>query len=294
MSVANPVVDISSNNQSNTTATTEGSTRTPVTVDLIASIDISGNVQVFSTSGTTIYDVVVCSEPLAASALYTNNTTGILEFVEPSGERGTIRGAVSSPNSVGSLHTLDGWTSLRNGVNSGLHTVTTGVIDASNSRPFDGYTTDEKYYKFASFGDLVLAMYANYLFGHPAATAAIANDEALVAYINNNATGARLGFNLAAAIENLSDADATTIVRQVISQDPNRALGQDNNALAPEVHQALEFVGGDTIYLTIVVQAPSISLSATGAPTGSEAVNLTTAGAYPVSAPSFTLQITLS
>ena len=52
------------------------------------------------------------------------------------------------------------------------------------------------------------------------------------------------------------------IVKQVIGQDATRAMGQDNNKLAPEVHQVLKFFEGDTIFVSIKLKKPSVSFSA--------------------------------
>ena len=50
------------------------------------------------------------------------------------------------------------------------------------------------------------------------------------------------------------------IVAQVIGQDASRAMGQDNNALVPEVRHLLKFMDGDKIYLQINLQKPEISV----------------------------------
>ncbi len=47
------------------------------------------------------------------------------------------------------------------------------------------------------------------------------------------------------------------IVAQVIGQDASRAMGQDNNALAPEVHHMLRFIPGDKIVVNITLQKPN-------------------------------------
>lgn len=280
-------------------------TRKQVKVDLLASIDVDGNVQVFNTTGTTISDVVVCPNPIPASALYTpasgsDAAKSILEFVEHSTERGTIVGSVSGPAArAGKIGKLNGISTLKSSLASGIQTAVcvegASPLDATEAQPFKSTYSADNHLKYSTFGELVLAVYAHYLFGHVAATAAIQNDQALVDYINSS-TGAEIGANLAQAIEDLTDAQATQIVEQVISQDPNRALGQDNNAPAPDTHQALEFLPGDVIYLTIKVAAPSVSQLDTdsGAKLTSPGdVNLTTT--YPATAniPAFTLEITL-
>jgi hypothetical protein len=291
-------------NLPNPTSTASGdATRKQVKVDLLANIDVAGNVQVFNTTGTTISDVVVCPNPIPASALYSGGNS-ILEFVEPSNARGTIVGSVSgSGGRVGKIGNLNGIAAVKSALSSGIQSAVcvegSAPLDAADATPFKGNYNEDKHIKFPTFGELVLAVYAHYLFGHAAATAAIQNDEALVAYINSG-SGAQIGSRLADAIEALEDSQATQIVRQVISQDPNRALGQDNNAPVPDSHQALEFLPGDVIYLTIKVAKPTLSQqdpnNGAADNTGDGDVNLTTGASYPSSSaiPSFTLEITLN
>lgn len=285
----------------NSAAIPDNTGRKQVKVDLIANIDVTGNVKVFSTEGTTMYDVVVCDVAIPHTALYGDASNGVLEFVEDSNVRGTILGAVSSADGVSTLQTLNGFGAFRAPLAGSIQTAVCATggspIDASGASPFKDYPA--AYQQFSSFGELVLGVYAHYLFGHVAATAAIANDDALVGYINGaDASSAQIGINLVNALEQLSDGDATNIVRQVLSQDPNRALNRDNNQISPDEHQALEFCTGDIIYLTIRVAAPTVSTSdpGSGAPdvAGHGNVNLTTATSYPSTSPSFTLQITLS
>lgn len=93
----------------------------------------------------------------------------------------------------------------------------------------------------------------------------------------------------AAAAGAPAKSSLAAIVAQVIGQDASRAMGQDNNALVPEVRQLLKFMDGDKIYLQINLQKPVVSVygsntAAQGAYTGINAVSTTH---------SFTLEITL-
>jgi hypothetical protein len=51
------------------------------------------------------------------------------------------------------------------------------------------------------------------------------------------------------------------IVKQVIGQDASRAMDQDNNVLAPEQHQVLRFYEADTIYVSITLKQPGVTVS---------------------------------
>lgn len=265
-----------------------------VYVSLRVNVDVSGNVDIFTTAGNQVNNVVDCDVLLPCGDLYTGPTDAVLEFWEPSGARGDISGAVAG---VSSTSILAGPSTLASLVTD-LAAIINGGMDASAAAPFDNYTADSNYTRYDNFGELSLAAHAHYLFGHPAATTAIDNDLALVNYFKgNDANSAQIATLLNAAIQALSDADATGIVRQVISQDPSRASGQDNNERVPDVHQGLLFAAGDVVYMQVTIHQPSISSgSATGAPGAGSANNLPagSAAAFPASGAQFTLKITLA
>ena len=295
----------------------------PVRVNLQAVIDISGNVQIFTTPSTTIADVVICSSVLHPMALFDDASNSLFEFTEPSGNRGDVSGFVSSDaRGNGSILNGIGLSSLIEHLGLGLQGVLTpandqGIangthsLDASGANPFNKYKglANGEYTTYASLGELVLSLYAAYLFGHPAATAGITNDVALVDYINGvtdasgdpPTVGADVGTNLATAVNNLTNDVATSIVRAVLSQDPNRAVNAPNrqyNALDGQHHVPLIFVAGDVIYVSITVKAPSVSTtnsSGAGGETGGNLVGIANNAAsnYPVTAPTIAFQITL-
>jgi len=280
----------------------------PVRVNLEAVIDISGNVQIFTVASTTIADVVICSNSLVSTNLFNDASNSVFEFTEPSGNRGDVSGFVSSNelsndsilNGIGSLNGID-----MSSLAVGIHNSLTGSLDASGANPFNKYRgqANGEYTTYASLGELVLSLYASYLFGHPAATAGITNDVALVDYINSADAGANVGANLKDAIKNLTNEQATNIVRSVLSQDPNRAVNAPNrqyNALDGQHHVPLIFRPGDVVYMSITVQAPTVTtLGATGAPSTSAPGNLVgiaqnAASNYPATKPRFAFEITLS
>jgi len=275
-----------------------GGSFNPVRVNLEAVIDISGNVNVFAVPSTILDNVVVCSNQLAATTLF-GGGSGVFELTEPSASRGDISGFVSSTSRANG--------SVLNGIAShsiaslgaGLQTVLTNSLDASAANPFAAYAglgnASSEYTTYASLGELVLSLYASYLFGHPAATAAISNDAALISNINGTtATDARAGQSLAEAINNLTNAEATNIARAVISQDPNRAVNAPNrqfNATNGEHHVPLIFQPGDVVYVSITVQSPDVTTS-NGSGLIGVAANI--ASSYPPTAPRFAFEITLS
>jgi len=306
--------------------------RNRVIVNLHANISVQGDIDLLSSSGELLNDVVVSSVTLPAAALYTDASQGVIEFWEPSGAVGTVTACISSAGKAGTdgnaAH-FAGFDALAADLSGGLNTVINGGQNAQAAAPFNSaqYAAVAEYQMFASFGDLVLGLYAHYMFGHVAATAAIDNDAALVAYMNANdgtAAAANIGGGLTTAFKAVSASVAKAIAAQVIAQDPSRAAGRDSNALQNENHQALLFAPGDVVYVQITVDAPTVSVNrnpaaaspgsdatnkptsstlpqqstgnadaADGAPLAGQSTNLVGAQ-YPATAPTFALQITLA
>ena len=83
-------------------------------------------------------------------------------------------------------------------------------------------------------------------------------------------------------------------MRQVLSQDPSRASGQDNNELPPDVHQGLLFAAGDVIYLEVKINQPAITQGNNTPSTPATQMPSTASNAFPSGGAAFTLKITLS
>jgi hypothetical protein len=62
-------------------------------------------------------------------------------------------------------------------------------------------------------------------------------------------------------VGNTNTGTIANIVKQVIGQDATRAMDQDNNALAPEVHHLLRFYPNDKIFINITLQKPNVLVS---------------------------------
>jgi hypothetical protein len=286
----------------NTANAPVGGAYVPVRVDLVAEINIATQeVQIFTTPSTTLNNVVVCSQKLSASKLYSGGASkGVFEFTEPAEGRTDISGYVSNGSNGSVLNGIAMATPLES-LASGLQTVLTNnqtdSLDAATAIPFAAYSAIESgtYSKYENLGELVLSLYASYLFGHPAATAGITNDIALRDYVNSAAAGANVGTNLATAINNLSVANATAIVKSVLSQDPKRASDGANRVFSAgtgATHVPLYFQADDVIYVSITVLAPTVASSNAGGSLGGIATNAATR--YPSTAPKFAFEITLS
>ena len=270
-----------------------------VAVFLRVNADVSGNVDVFTESGNQVNNVVDCEVELPHGDLYTSPTNAVLEFWEPAASLGSIVGAVagSAGRSGSQVYSRLSAPSTLTSLVTDLAAIIAGGMDASAAAPFNGYSSNTNYTHFDSFGDLALAAHGHYIFGHVQATSAIDNDLALVNYFKNNTAGsAQIATALNDALQALSDSDAGAICRQVISQDPSRATGQDNTALTPNVHQGLLFATGDVVYMQVTIHQPSISSGSTssGAPGAGSANNLpsSSAAAFPASGAQFTLKMT--
>jgi hypothetical protein len=205
-----------------------------VKVDLRAAIDSSAGVSVFGPSSETLYNVVWCDTRMDVSALYAGSGRSLIEFWEPSNDRGNIAARIA----VADRNAKD----VAGHFASEIHDVLQGILDASAANPFQAYA-NRAYDNYASFGDLVLAYAAEGMFGHPSATAAITNDQEIVDGFNNDAkknsviTSAQaptqldqaLAQRLAAALHASSEAVATAIAQVVLGQDASRATNEDMN-----------------------------------------------------------------
>lgn len=278
----------------------------PVIVNLQANIDLSGNVEVFTVPTTSVSDVVVIGD-MSANTLYGADLSGVFEFVEPSGNRGAITGYVSNGANGALFRSFQDMSgALLSGLQGSIVPPAGTNLDASGANPFHSYLSNPTFYQYPSLGDLVLSLYATYIFGHPAATAAITNDAALVTYINGtDGSGAQVALNLTRAIGALTVAQATGIADAVLSQDPNRATNAPNrqiNLATGENHVPLVFIRGDIVYVSVTVKAPSVSTIGAGGAydsTNNGQSNLVGIAAnavsrYPSPAPTLNLQIKLN
>jgi hypothetical protein len=276
---------------------------TPVTVNLAVEIDASGSLTVFGQAPFQPTNVIVANVKLPIRALYdaagsSNNAfdNSLFEFWEPSDQgllgtrKATLSGKDASPASNGRDYSL-----MTKKLVMDLQSILEGSFDCSGATPFNVYKdSNSNYYTPNNFGRLALSVYAHYLFGHVAATAAITNDKTLMnnmlsqdvnnAYkfssvssvdLTSNLTGdvsdANLAVRIVDAITKKDDSAILQIVEQVLGQDASRAMGADNNQLAPNVRQALKFIKDDIIYINIRINRPIVNVNGnTNAPSASD------------------------
>jgi hypothetical protein len=231
----------------------------PVKVDLRAAIDASASVTVFGPSEETLMNVVWCDVALDVSGLYSDPSHSLIEFWEPSNARNTISARIAKDTRNARY--------VAQIFSESMARVIKGGMDASAANPFQAYP-GPAYTKYANFGELALSYAAEGMFGHPSATAAITNDQAIVDGFNNDASmnqpvtsavipiqsDQALAQRLAAALYDSSDNVATAIAQSVLGQDAVRMTNDDNSALQVDQKAALRFISGDVVYVAITLK----------------------------------------
>ncbi len=263
----------------------------PVTVNLAVEIDASGTINVFGQEGEVLVNQVVPTITLPVRAFYdaaglSNNgvPNSLFEFWEPSDAIGNRRATLSGKSVNGDNSSSQGrdYTKLLKKMVIDFQNVLEGSFDCSGASPFNDpkYTGNTYYTTPDNFGRLALSVYAHYLFGHVAATAAITNDQEFMNNMLSIANGsykysdtnsidlqnispgstsdANLALRIVQGIFTKDDNAILSIVESIIGQDASRAMGQDNNQLAPGIRQALRFESGDSFYISIRLTRPEI------------------------------------
>lgn len=231
-----------------------------VVIDLGVNTDASGSVQVFSQSQPIISNKVIASIPVAASNFFVSGSSALIEF---QGQDTNIAGRLETAWTTGT-----GFAGRRTALAAALQAALVGALNASDADPFNiavasvAKYPDAGHKNYNSFGELALGAYSHYLFGHVDATAAISNDSAFVSTMNGvvEPTQANLGGKLANAIFTISAAQCATIARQVVGQDASRAMGVDNDNTTPDGWQRLALRAGDKIYVSVTLQAPTVTV----------------------------------
>jgi len=255
----------------------------PVTVNLAVTIDAESALQVFGSTPSTMTNIIKAALKVNASSL-----NGLIEFWEPLNARGDIESHLD----LTLVSSIMSYKLSAKALFDDVNTVLGGAFDCKAALPYKNDVSTallSNYAALPGFGRVALGQVAHAVFGHCAATAAITNDvdfennmllsdtladwSAIKAAAAPAASKANLaaalvkalvlkGYNGAVEYDSSSNAvGLTSITKQVLGQDPNRARDQDNNVIAPEVHQPLKFYADDTIYMSINVKYPSISMS---------------------------------
>lgn len=134
------------------------------------------------------------------------------------------------------------------------------MLSVSDASVADGQTAAQRYDAWTK-----LSMVANPVEQWDAAQSKVDANLAVAlvkALVGKGLSGSTLLVSNVNAITNPStDGTLANIVRQVIGQDASRAMGQDNNMLAPDLHQYLRFYEGDKVVVNVTLQAPALTVA---------------------------------
>jgi hypothetical protein len=263
----------------------------PIDINLAVELDASGNVTIYGEGPEPITAPIYSEVELPVTDLY-DGSNSFFEFQEPSDSTGIRKGYLSVPAHEGRDHKL-----LVPSLVNDLQAVFTGSFDCSASAPFDNaaYSSSAALHKASSIGDFALKLYAHFLLGHVAATAAITNDADIVngmnytsipnlaSYVGTEAAAwaatagsasqqdivKRLVGAILTKAEGTTSGGITAIVNQVIGRDANRAVNEDNNqAYGPEEWAPLKFIVGDRLLMKLKFNVPSVELGGNADTTG--------------------------
>jgi hypothetical protein len=234
-----------------------------VVIDLNVNTTATGTLNVFSQAAPTITNKVIASVKVPVAALFVTTQSALFEFQGQGNDIAARLEDVWTTNPSGFQLRKDALTGF-------IHScITTGTLNASEANPFNTTVatvpkySDAGHKNYSSFGDLSLAAYAHYLFGHVDATAAIDNDTTFVSKMNGKieANGeANLAKKLVDLIWSLNGVQCAAVAKQVIGQDASRAFGEDNDNGLPDGWQRLRFRAGDKFYVSITLNAPTVSV----------------------------------
>jgi hypothetical protein len=261
-----------------------------VEIIIPVTIDASGGVvELFGDEAQRVEYQLTLKQTVSAGALYGGELSGLLMYIELSGESGpTLDGTDRDKLDVKfNKADLSFATNFAQGVHNALCApASTGMIDAS--AVYTSVLSADQSYE--SFGDFVVSYIAQQVFGHPRATAAIANDSSIITRINatetindakwadaensTNPTG-DIVIRLVQALRNLSDGLVSTnaaagdvlsgrdglrnMVKQMMLQDPAR-FAEERNEL---VWYALQFRAGDRLVFNIKLKGFTFNVQGT-------------------------------
>jgi hypothetical protein len=299
---------------------------TSIEVNFNVEVNAEGSIEILSEAAPTVSNVVVADVKLPVDALYDGAASkGLIEFWEDA----DVEDIVCQLAKTAETNT-DGYEVTAKKLVLGLQNVLKGTLDAKNSAsvnapPFADYANASDT-KMVGFGRLALMAYSHYILGHVQATAAITNDVEFIRamestdsngnykhtvgdYVATAAPYATAGTtadaNLAARlvqaivsensgtslVSNGGLSSVANIVKQVLGQDANRAVGEDNSKYSPEKHGLLKFFAGDVIYVNIKLATPTVAFG--GGLRRDQRVDATTIEGRYATQNSYTIKITL-
>jgi hypothetical protein len=236
----------------------------PNSVRVIMPFDISVDsslVELFGVSAEDISGYVLDLGQVAGSlaGFYADGSNCLIEYQQASGDRNDL--TAQTAHAAGA-----NWAkkAIATALQSALHATLTDVSRLVNTgvtaNSGEGTTIDmaSQYTPHQSLGDFVVEWLAANVFGHPQATVAISNDNAIVALLHAQAavvdvaavsplmTGA-VAMRLIQALYQATEDKLQNVAEQVLEQDPTRFRSEDNK----EDFEALKWQVGDVVYFKI-------------------------------------------
>ncbi len=151
-----------------------------VTVNFNVNVDASGSIEVFGLPAPTVTENPIYPVNLKLSAA---QLTKMIAFWEPSDDLNKISCKLAENDDV---EGSDGLTAIQY-VTQQFEMILCDNFDASGAYPFNlgsglvsKYNNSNKYYEPTNFGRLVVGNFADQIFGHVAATAALSNDKEIM------------------------------------------------------------------------------------------------------------------
>ena len=223
---------------------------------------VSSLVELFGVSAEDISGYVLDLGQVAGSlaGFYVDGSNCLIEYQQASGDRDdlTAQTAAAAANYAKKAVATALAAALHATLIDESEVINTGV--KANSGEGTDITMKSQYTPYQSLGDFVVEWLAANVFGHPQATVAISNDEAIIALLHAQAVGedadvaevstlttGAVAMRLIQALYQASEANLQNVAEQVLEQDPTRFRSEDNK----EDFQALKWQVGDVVYFKI-------------------------------------------
>lgn len=272
---------------------------------------VSSLVELFGVSAEDISGYVLDLGQVAGSlaGFYVDGSNCLIEYQQASGDRNDLTAQTAAAAGAN-------WAkkAVATALAAALHAtlidenedINTGV--KANSGEGTDIPMKSQYTPYQSLGDFVVEWLAANVFGHPQATVAISNDEAIIALLHAQAavvdvaavspltTGA-VAMRLIQALYQATEDKLQNVAEQVLEQDPTRFRSEDNK----EDFEALKWAVGDVVYFKIqldeyaefkMASAPLMApANGTGAPQAAPSLSSQVLG---LSAPAATFYLKLT
>ncbi len=231
-------------------------THKAITVNLNVTVDASGEVKIFGASpDTPSSDIIVAQYHMPVDCLYAGDASGgLIEFWEPSATLGTIVCRLADGSGNGHNY-VDFYKQTARKLAKGLQRVLCDQFDCSGATPYFNNANPTKYSNpyytmISDFGRVALSLYADKLFGHAAATAAITNDKQFMAnmlsiseLVASDATGTAIdrynGWNYISSIDSWNCSDTTNetadLARKLVATLISKGIGSNGSLLIQDI-----------------------------------------------------------